>query len=289
MATDLLILGNGILNIANSAAAFSASSTQNGYAVDNARETDIQAAWKPNDTATDESLIADCGSTGALGIAGATAYGALIYDSRTADQTTIRLEYGATDDGAFASPQLVNSWTINGANALAPSPVYFKFTIPGTAKRYYRLRQQVSDRNSLTRTAKIFHFDLYPDDDTHVIDINRLYANVSEDAYGITQLGRVNSMPTPGGYERTNSFALPGYRFEVNFGPANDALWQATRNLFHDIRGKKRAVYVAKEGLKNAAQQNFFLCRLSKADWDARRRLTNQYMTALEFVTESCL
>lgn len=284
MATDILILAAGALHLSQSAAVLTPSSTQSGYSGDNAREVDLVRAWKPNDSAIDETLIGDLGSTSALGAPAANAWGALSYDSRLADQQTIRLEYGTTDDGAFAVPNLVQSFTVNGANAARTGCDFYKFAVPGTAKRYYRLLQANAARGGLTRTAKIYNFELYPA--SGVISVPIDFPGNGEAAYAISQLGRTAVMRTPGGFPHTNRFAKVGYRFEINFGPAQDTLWQKARDLFDSIGGMHRAVYIGKEGLVNPCQPNFFMCRLTSPDWRSSVRYRGQYDVVMEFETE---
>jgi len=286
MATDILILASGALHLSNAAAAMTASTTQQSYAIDNAREVDLVRAWKPNDSAADEYLIGDLGSTSALGAPAANAWGALSYDTRVSDQTAIKLQYATTDDGLFAAPQLVNSFSVGGANAVRTGCDFIKFAVPGTAKRYYRLFQDHLDGRNAggIRTAKIYNFELYPA--SGVISVPIDFPGNGEAAYAISQLGRTSMIKTPGGFPHTNRFAKVGYRFEINFGPAQDTLWQKARDIFDAIGGMHRAVYIGKEGVVNPCQPNFFMCRLTSPDWRSAVRYRGQYDVAMEFETE---
>src|SRR5436853_6721744 len=99
VAVDVMFFLDDQFHISKSDVIFSASSTQNGYAIDNAREADLQRPYKPIDSGVDEWLKADAGTTAKLGATGATAYFAVAYDSRLAQQTTSVIQYGTTDDG----------------------------------------------------------------------------------------------------------------------------------------------------------------------------------------------
>lgn len=286
MATDILMLINGRLHLSVPTTVITASSTQPGYAIDNAREVDLVQAWKgPDSTTNDEYLQADGGSIGFLGAQGATAWAALSYDTRSLDQDVINLNTDAADDPAMPTQSTRAAWTLNKtANAMTCELKTFVITTP--AKRYYRLYQPGGARSETTgtRTARVMNWDLYSAAD--IISVPLINPGNSEAAYAISQIGRVASMRTVAGFPRTNRWAKVGYEFEINFGPASDTLWQSVRDQFDAIGGNHRAIYVAKEGLKNAAQANFFMCRLASPDWDASLRYRGNYDVRLRFETE---
>lgn len=282
MATDILMLINGRLHLSVPTTVITASSTQPGYAIDYAREVDLVSAWKPNDTAGDEYLQADGGSIGFLGTQGAFAWAAASYDGRVANQNAFNIMSNANDDAGWTGAQ--NTLWGPTLDKTRTSCMFQAFTIPTPAKRFYRLSQLAINRSGGNAMARVMNWDLYSAADKISVPVD--YPGNSEAAYTISQIGRVASMRTVAGFPRTNRWAKVGYEFEINFGPASDTLWQSVRDQFDAIGGNHRAIYVAKEGLKNAAQANFFMCRLASPDWDASLRYRGNYDVRLRFETE---
>jgi hypothetical protein len=254
---------NDLLHLSQTTRFLTASTVQAGTAIDNAREPDLQRAWKPSDSANDEWLKADGATTTWLGNAGATAYAVVAYDSRLADQTTLVLQYGTTDDGAFAAPNDLVTWTISGANALDVNCHYQSFTIPGTAKRWYRLIQKNADRGGLTRTARIFNWAMFSNAD---VLQPALTQNASEGTYNLASLDRTSAIVTAADFPVTNRYARGGARFEIAFRPASDTLWNALRDAFVSNGGMNRPIYIQKTGLRNPALPDFFMCRATSSE-----------------------
>lgn len=269
------------LHISEAASSFTASSTDTGYAIDNAREADLFNSWKPTDGTADEWLQVDLGSTSVLGAAGAVAYCAFAYDARSANQTLLKLRYDSADNPAFTSPTaLATSATLDVTMA---SCDFFGFVIPSTAKRYYRLYQLNADRGGGAVCAKILNWAMFKA--TDVLNATS-FPKDSDGQYEISQVFHHGTMRTAGGLQLTNIYAKPGQRFGVTFQPATDALYASLRDNFFTTSGPARALYVQKEALKNAALADFYLCRMTDAGVRASRRYQGSYEMDMQFETE---
>lgn len=291
MAADLYIFFNDRLTIANPSVALTASSTATGgYAMDNVRRADLMTAWKGNDsTTTDEWLSVDGGSTGWLGSAGQTAFSVIAYDNRGADQDTIKLQYGATDDGAYASPTTVATWTISSFKSEITME-WKTFAIPGTAKRYYRIIQFGNERTEATGsiTPKILSWSMFNADGVLRLGVD--YPGEGEAPYAIRSEFKSVEARTAGGLRLFNKYAQPGQRFGISFQPGRDTFWAtALRDRLVDNGAGTRAFFVQKEGLRNSALSNFFLCRLVNLEMVATRPYFDQYMIDTEWETEPWL
>jgi len=284
---DLYLFFNDRLNISNAAASLTASSTVQGYAINNIREADLVKAWKGTDGLTnDEWLSANGGSAGWLGTAGQTVYAVVAYDTRGAHQDTIKLQYGAVDDGAYATPTTAITWAVGSPNTAEVTMEWKTFVIPGTAKQYYRIIQFGNERSEATGTitAKIFNWGLFSAAD--VVKLSLDYPTEGETSYDISSEFRYGSAKTAGGYQVFNKFAQPGQRFQVNFKPMKDTFWATIRDRLRTYEGPARAIYVQKEGLYGLALPNFSMCRLVGLEFKANRPYMDEYMVSMEFETE---
>lgn len=284
MANDLIFFWNDRLHSSQATPILSASSTAGGYAPEFVREAELERAWKPNDSAsTDEWLKVDGGSTTWLGNGSATAYFAVAYDARGSNQTIFRLQTGTTDDGAFAAPNDATTHTLNTSKVTC---WYTSFSIPSTAKRWYRLLQKGTDRSGGNVTAKILGWSLFQAGD--ITSFVRDFPGHSESAYPLNSVIRASRMQRAGAGITANKFAAPGYDFTISVHPANDTLFTTIRDQFDAIGGWQRAIYVLKTGIPNAALADFFMCRLAQ-DWSSSRKYLNQSDMLIPMTTEPWL
>jgi len=269
------------LHISETSASLTASSTDSGYAIDNAREADLFNSWKPTDGTSDQYLQVDGGSTTWLGAAGTKLYCCIAYDARGANQTEIRLQYDTADNPAFTSvftSGVFQTLSTDGVNC-----DFGSITIATPAKRYYRLSQLNSNRGGGTVCAKILSWAMFKA--TDVLNATS-FPSDTDGQYEIDQVFRHGTMRTGGGLQLVNQYAKPGQRFGVTFQPATDALFASLRDNFFTTSGPARAVYVQKEALKNAALSNFFMCRLMESSVRASRRYQGVYEVAMQLETE---
>jgi hypothetical protein len=289
VAADIIIFLKDLLHVSNPAAILTASSTVSGYAIENVRRADLMAAWKGSDgTTNDEWLQVDGGSTTWLGAASATAYAVVAYDNRGADQDTILLQYDTADNPAFSSPSTALTWTISG-NKAEVTMEWKSFSIPSTAKRYYRIIQPGNARTETTGsiTAKILAWSMFKA--TDVIVLATGFPQDAEGAYSIKTQYRVGESATAGGLRLFNKYAQPGQRFTIAFSPASRTLWQTIRDGLKSNGAGVRAMYIQKDGLDNQAQQNFFMCRLTNPEYAASLQYRDNFQVEMEWETEPWL
>lgn len=264
----------------------SASTVANGYAIDNAREADLQLAWKPADSAsTDEWLKVDGGSVGWMGSPAATAYFAVAYDARGSNQDFITLQTHSLDDGTFVGGSLENAFAPVALNKTGVICWYTAFAVHNPVRRYYRLIQKGTDRSGGSVTAKILSWAMFQPSDVTFMGID--FPAQSEGEYDLDPVYRTALLRGGGGMIYSNSFASPGESFRTTFKQGKDALYQKVRDQFSAIGGPARAIYVQKEGLSNPVLGSFFMCRLDAEWWKSHRRYRNQSDLSIPMVTES--
>lgn len=281
---DLLLFIKDSCNIEESSVSFSASSTKNGYAVDNAREADLVKAWQPSDGTSDQYIQVDGGSTGWVG-SGTDFYIAVAYDARGAHQTAIRIQYDAADNPAFTSPTTMATITLNASGVACD---FLNPAHPIPAKRYYRAMQLNSDRGGGTVCAKILSLAFF--NRTNVLRFGTTYPGNSQGAYSVSQIFRVTRSKTAVGGALTNSYAAPGHAFSIGFQPGGNALYEDLVDRLGAVGGPARAFFAQKEGIRgNPAKQNFFMVRQASNYWEASKEYDEDYNMALTFETESWL
>jgi len=278
---DAILFLDDLMHLDYTTRVLSASSTQAGYSLDNMREADLQRAWKPADSAADEWAHVDSGDVTWLGASGNTVWAAIAYDSRLADQTKVWLQSAAVDDGAFASPTDLASWTISGANALDVNCRYLTFTVPTPQKRHYRLIQKVAERGGLTRTARIFSWAMF----STQLSIPVAMAGASESGYDIAQVDTASVILTAAGAQVGNRYARGAQKFQLKIEPATEAVWKTLRDGFQANGGLVRAIYVQKTGLRNPDMNDFFLCQATSAERNASVHYRGYYDITMEFRT----
>lgn len=290
MAADLYIFMNDRLHISNASVSLTASATAAGYAIDNVRRDDLMTAWKGNDgTTNDEWLQVDGGSAGWIGSAGQTAFSVIAYDNRGADQDSINLNTDNADSASMSAQATQATWTVSTFKA-GITMEWKSWTIQTPAKRYYRLLQPGGARSEAagTITTKILCWSMFNADG--VLRLGMDYPAEGEAPYTIVTQFKNGTATTAGGLRLYNKYAEPGHRFTISFQPARDTLWSTVwRDRLITYGGGTRAFFVQKEGLRNEAQSNFFLCRLTGSEVVASRPLQDQYTIETEWVTEPWL
>ena len=292
MAIDLWIGFNNRIHYSSTGLISAASSTAAGYAKENVQQDNLASAWKPTDPSTvDEWVRADGGTTTWLGNASDTAFWAVAFDLRGADQTSVKLHY-YTDEVAFTGPTLVANFASQEKTGVKCG--MNQFTIPGTAKRYYQLTQLNADRGGTNHPGKILYWGLYSAADYFRLSIDK--TNMGEGPYEFSQVYRAGEVRTAGGHVYFNRWASTGYRFTIAFNatnPADDAFFKDTwlLPLLEGENGNQTALFIQKEGLRGGAKfggvaQPQFRARLVGAEVRARRPFPNQYNVELEFETE---
>ncbi len=284
MPADLTFFWNDRMHISQTRTV-TASSTASGYAVDNVREADLVKAHKPADSvSTDEWLKVDGGNTLWLGTTGATCFFAVAYDARGVNQNVFRLQTDSLDDGTFGGTQ--TDVVTHTLDKTAVGLFYASFTSP--QKRWYRLLQKGTDRSGGNVTAKVYYWAMYAAADVTIMSTG--FPGDGEGSYSFEDDYRVGVSRTLGGVTLVTRRAAPGQRFTVGFNPASITLWKKLRDqLEGTVGGPERAIFIQKEGLRNAALVNFGLCRIER-NWSASVQYVDTYETGpLSFTTEPWL
>lgn len=288
MAADLIFFFNDRGHITQTAPTLTASNTAPGYAVNNARIASLASAWKPPDSAAvDEYLMFDGGSTGWLGTTtpGDKLYTCVAYDARGAVQTRFDLNQDTADNpaGTFGT----NRISFTPLNKSEVSCVWGTFPLSNPAKRYYRLYQFASSGGRSagnTITAKVLYWAMFGPAD--VMEQSVDFPANAEGPYTIRQTDRVGMIRTAGGVPLSNIYARTGQRFTVGFRPGQDTLFAEITNQLFAVSGRARAIFIQKEGIRNPAQANVFLARLTD-DWTGSLSYRTNYEMSLEFETEA--
>lgn len=290
MAADLYIFFNDRLTIANPDVSITASSTDDGYAIDNVRYADLVRAWKGNDsTTTNEYLQADGGSAGWIGSATETAYAVVAYDNRGADQDTIKLITDSGDSAGFGgTPTTLATWTVSTFKTELTME-WKSYTIQTSGRRYYRLIQYGNERTESAGsvTSKIYCWSMFNADGVLRLPVN--YPSDGEAPYSIRTQFKYGEAKTAGGLRLFNKYSAPGQSFNVSFQPASLVLWEYMRDSLKAYGGGARAFFVQKDGLSNLAQSNFFLCRLTNLEITASVSYQNNYNVDTQWETEPWL
>lgn len=273
------------------ATVITASGTATGYSVDNVRDTNLMTAWKAADSTTvDVWLKADGGSTTWIGAAGDTAFVALAYDARNNEQDTLKLEYGTVDDGAFAAVTVAATFTLT-KNGSGVQCTYSSFTIPGTAKRYWRLIGYGNERTEAAgdNVPKIYSWAMYDKDTVFRLGAASPYTADDSGRGSISPITRTGVARTAAGALATNRYAQYGMAFETTFQPASATLWEGIRDQLGDQGGPNRANFVQHEGLRNGDVADFFLCRVQSDEYRSARDYVDIYESGLTWETEPWL
>jgi len=287
MAADLIFFFNDRGHITQTTPILTASNTAPGYAVDNARMASLATAWKPPDSAAvDEYLMFDGGSTGWLGTTtpGDKIYSCVAYDARGAVQGQLEVRQDGADNpaGTFVTSRAV--YTLNKSEI---SCQWATFPLSNPARRYYRLYQFAGAGGRSagnTITAKVLYWAMFGPAD--VMEQSVDFPAQAEGPYTIRQTDRVGVIRTAGGVPLTNIYARTGQRFTVGFRPGQDTLFAEITNQLFAVSGRARAIFIQKEGIRNPAQANFFLARLTD-DWTGSLSYRTNYEMSLEFETEA--
>lgn len=290
MASSTILFFGDLLHNSNSGVLVTASATDTGYSVDNVRDTNLLTSWKaPDHASTSYTLNVDGVTTTWIGAAGETAYVAVAYDARNNEQDTFKLEYGAVDDGAFATPTSAATLTLT-KNGSGVQCQYASFTIPATAKRYWRLTLDGAQRTEAAgdNVPKIYAFSMFDKDSVYTLGTSPNAADTAG-AGRISPISRVGVARTAVGSIATNKFAEYGMAFETTFQPASITFWEAVRGHHASQAGPHRANFVQYEGLLNTAQDDFFLCRMTSNEFPTMRSYVDQYESGLAWETEPWL
>lgn len=290
MAAQTILFFGDLLHHSNTGVTMTASATETGYAIANVRDTNLLTSWKaPDHASTAYTINIDGATTGWLGAAGDTAYIAVAYDSRNNEQDRFKLEYDTTDNPAFPVPTSVTTIDLT-KNGSAVQCQYAAFTIPGTAKRYWRLTLDGAERSEAAgdNVPKIYSLSMFDKDTVFKLGTSP-YAGDDAGRGAITPISRAGLARTAVGSIASNKFAEYGLRFETNFQPASSTLWTAIRDQLASQGGPNRANYIQYEGLKNSAQSHFFMCRLGSNDYSGRREYIDDYESGLVWETEPWL
>jgi hypothetical protein len=286
VAADLIFFFNDRGHISQATSILTASNTAPGYAVNNARMADLGSAWKPPDSAaTDEYLMFDGGVTTWLGSTpGDKVYTCVAYDARNAVQGLLSVQQDNADNpaGAFATNRA--SFTLNKTEV---SCQWATFPLSNPARRYYRLYQYAGSGGRSagnTTTAKILYWAMFGAAD--VMEQSLDFPANAEGPYTIRQTDRVGMIRTAGAVPLSNIYARTGQRFTVGFRPGQDTLFAEITNQLFAVSGRARAIFIQKEGVRNPAQANFFLARLTE-DWTGSLSYRTNYEMSLEFETEA--
>lgn len=274
MSVDLIMFCDNLCDESVPGIITTASSEASGYPVDAARSSELMTGWKPEDGSSDEYREDDFGDATFLGAVSATAYVAIAYDARGADQTTIQLR--GSNDGSDGT--LISSAFTLVTDRVAVA--WFSFTI-GTQYRYYRLKQPVADRGGNTKTAIVNYWGLFKP--TGIIYPATGYTTDSEAQYEINQSNRVGIAKTCGGLSLGNKWAESGQEFTVRFDPATDALFSAIQTL---VPGPERAIFMQKSGIVNSGTAESFLCRATNVYVMGSKQFVGQTQVQMSFETE---
>jgi len=257
-------------------------SNENGWAGENVREAEFGTGWKPANDTSDHAIRLDFNNTTTLGAAGTTAYVAIAYDARLAEQTTIWLQYDSADSSGFAGATLAVAFTVDTTRPLCQ---WSSFTVPTPAKRYWRLMERNADRGGGTRTIPIFNWAMYSA--AGVYRIGTDYATDTTGPGALNQVHQIQAVMGATNVRHTNMIARPQQEFEITFRPASLALWQDLRDAVYDLDGPKRAFYVRFAGLRNPVQE-FFMVRMVNERVSTFHKQADQYDVTINLVTEVC-
>lgn len=258
-------------------------SNENGYAGDNVREVEFGTAWKPADDSSDHAIRLDFNNTTTLGTAGTTGYCCIAYDARVAEQNTILLQYDSADSSGFAGATTLSTFTLNKAR---PSCQFASFTIPTPAKRYYRLLERNADRAGGTKTVKIFNWGMFAGAGGFRIGTD--YGLDTTGPGDLDHVSDVQAILTEAQCRFTNRMGFPKQEVELSFRPASLALWEALRDKVYGLDGPRRAFYAQFDGLRNPAQQDFFMVRMVGERATGSRNDRDQYEVTVLLETEVC-
>lgn len=287
MPADTIFFFNNLLHYSNTLGLLTYSNTANGYSADNVRDPNFMTAWKPPDSETvDEYLQWSGGSTTWLGAASDTAYVAVLYDARGADQTQFAINVDAADNpaGTFASNKA--SFTLDKT---AIGVQWVSFSISSPAKQHYRLVQaNTSGRGSgtgKTKTAKVYGWLMFDKDTVYA-----MASAFSADAVGPHEFGvldRVGLEHTGIGATVSNTFAASGQSFDVSFMPASKTLYETIRDKLMPQGGAAQPNLMQHEGIRNPSQANVHLCRLAQDRWGGHKPFLDLHEMSLPFITEA--
>lgn len=277
MSANLLMFCQNLCDESVSGIVTTASSEANGYPAEAIRSSELMTGWKPVDGTSDEYVEHDFGNATFLGSGGATAYVAIAYDARNADQTTIALR-GSNDGGTGTA--IGSAFTLDTTKVAV---AWASFAI-GTQYRYYRLSQPNSTRGGGTKCATIHYWAMCAS--TGVIYPAVGYTTDSEAAYEINQVNRVATVKTCGGLSVGNKWAESGQEFTVRFDPATDALFSAIQSL---MPGPDRSIFIQKAGIVNPATAESFLCRATDARVSGSKQFVGQTAVSMSFETDAWL
>jgi hypothetical protein len=287
MAADTIFFFNNLLHYANALGLLTYSNTANGYSADAVRDPNFMTAWKPPDSETvDEYLQWDGGSTTWLGAATETAYCAVAYDARGADQTQFALNTDAADSPAGTFTQSKASFTLEKTSI---GVQWASFSISSPAKQHYRLWQSAGSGRGggtgKTKTAKVYAWAMFDKDTVYAMASSFAADAVGPHDFGV--LDRVGLERTGIGAAVSNTFAASGQSFDVSFQPASKALYEAIRDKLMLQGGAATPNFIQHEGVRNPSQPNFHLCRLMQDRWGGHKPFLDLHEMSLPFVTEA--
>jgi hypothetical protein len=290
MAVDTVLFFQNLLDYRNVGVLMSASNTAIGFASRYARDPNFATAWKPPDSeTTDEYLQVDGATVGWLGAATDTAYCAIAYDARGADQTVIVLNVDASDNPAGTFATNIANFTLDKT---AVGVQFVSFAISSTAKRYYRLTQpSASGRGSgtgKTRTAKVHAWAMFDKDTVFTISTTAASAFPKDAvaAHRFQIVDRTATEETGVGARMANQFGASGHTFDIPFDHATPELYAEVRDELMKQGGARRANFIQHEGIRNPSQASFFLCRLASDRWGGEKPFIDQFSISIPFSTE---
>jgi len=280
-AQTILFLGDKLHKSQSAASIYSVSSTANGFNSEMVRDTAWTGAWKPSDGTSDEYIQIDGGSAGWLGSVGETAYIAIAYDARGADQTTILVYQDVADSpvGAFVTSRA--TFTLD---TTAPCVDYVSFPVSTGGRQYYRLTQLNAARGGGTKTVPIYAAACFSATEAYVIDTD--YPGHEVGPGGMDSVSQVGIMDTAGGLTYANANGRTFQEFDLTFTSANVTLWSALRDALAAQDGPSRCFWAQYAGLRNPAKADFQMVRQVGMRWSASREYPDEYDTIIRVRSE---
>jgi len=277
MATEPILFFDDLMHASKSGISLTVSSTKVGYNKDNVRDTNLATAWAPADSAIDEWIECDHTPDTLFGGNSENVWHALAYDARGVNQALLKVQ---SFDGTSWADALSHTLEKTGVGCfygevVGGNPAYTK----------WRLMQASADRSGGNVMAKVFSWAIFDKDRVYRVGVSP-YAAEGHGPHSMTNFYRVGSVETSGGHMATNKYGESGQEFELTFRPAAYSFWKDLRDRFHEYAGANRAIYIRKDGLRNPAQADFFLCRLVDVI-EGSFFMQNVVLTAVRFRTEA--
>jgi hypothetical protein len=260
-----------------------ASNTHKGN-MHNVRDANYLTFWKPlDDLVTNAAVRADFQDGTVIAQADETFYAAVAYDPRNTDQTTIIVQYDATDNPSFVGATSYGIFTVNSAHL--PTCQWMPLVMPNPAKRYWRLMQRVTDRSGAGRTIPIFYWAMMGP--AHVVDLDTEGNKPGPGAGAHGFVGSAGISEGPAASAIANDVGYSRQRFDVTVRPANTTLFEKIRDGLKTGDLMNRAIFVQFEGLRNDAEPNFQLCRVDTPRLETARGLIEKYEITIPLITEA--